>query len=453
MAEPDRKTPFQVHYEAALCLLDTGDFERAAKRFLQAAIADPEEWNNSADRIAKSGHPEVAIAALQQVIRLHDGRKDVLAASWCTIGNILYDCGNNDLALEHFQESWKHWKTGGAAANIALMNLRRGRLEEATKWIEMSLAIDPWSAEAQMVQADLTFNKGDYKDGFRQYECRWRSRRHGLKKLASNKPEWTGQGNGHLLVFGEQGMGDVILALRYARLIKERGLEQTWVIQPTMKTLAESLGLIDRVLAPGDEIPDNDFHLSSCSLPRVLESIPSARYLTGLSRTTDGVYRIGICWRGNSANPNNPFRSTALAQWNGILETPGVEFHSFQFGDGEEEAKAFPQVKTYAHPADWLETRNRVSAMDLIISVDTAMVHLAGAMGVPCWCALHCRPYWAYPLCSGETTPWYPSVKLFRQQKEFEWTPVFERIADELRTYANCEGRTSRAETNPATEA
>jgi Tfp pilus assembly protein PilF len=446
MAEPDRKTPFQVHYEAALALLDTGDFERAAKRFLQAAIADPEEWNNSADRIAKSGHPEVAIAALQQVIRLHDGRKDVLAASWCTIGNILYDCGNNDLALEHFQESWKHWKTGGAAANIALMNLRRGRLEEATEWIEASLAIDPWSAEAQMVQADLTFNKGDYREGFRQYECRWRSRRHGLKKLASNKPEWTGQGKGHLLVFGEQGMGDVILALRYARLIKDLGLEQTWVIQPTMKTLAESMGLIDHVLKPGDEIPDNDFHLSSCSLARVfdtgIETVPPAPYIEKQQTLSDlllglgdgQVRNVGICWRGNSANPNNPFRSTALAQWKDILETPGVEFHSFQFGDGEDEAKAFPQVKTYPHPADWLETRNRVSGMDLIISVDTAMVHLAGAMGMPCWCALHCRPYWAYPLCQPDTTPWHPSVRLFRQQKEFEWAPVFERIADELRT-------------------
>jgi len=318
------------------------------------------------------------------------------------------------------------------------MNLRRARLEEATKWIEASLAIDPWSAEAQMVQADLTFNKGDYREGFRQYECRWRSHRHGLKKLASNKPEWTGQGKGHLLVFGEQGMGDVILALRYARLIKELGLEQTWVIQPTMKTLAESMGLIDHVLKPGDEIPDNDFHISSCSLARVfntsIETLQQAPYIQAERtwRPNATIKDVGICWRGNSANPNNVFRSTYLAQWKGIPETPGVEFHSFQFGDGEDEAKAYPQIKTYPHPSDWLQTRDLVSAMDLIISVDTAMVHLAGAMGVPCWCALHCRPYWAYPLCSGEITPWYPSVKLFRQKKEFEWTPVFERIADEL---------------------
>lgn len=438
------QTPFQQHYSAALAHIEAGRIEKAAQRFKQAAIADPEEWNNSAERIAKSGHPDVALAALREVIRLHDdGRKDVLAASWCSIGNILYDSGRIDEAMVHFQTSWGHWKTGGASANIALMHLRRGELDEANKWIEISLAIDPWSAEAQMVQADITFNRGDYVTGFKQYECRWRSRRHGLKKLATNHPEWTGKETGRLLVFGEQGMGDVILALRYARLIKELGLQQYWVIQPTMKPLAESMGLIEHVLAPGEIIPDNDYHISSCSLPRVLGAIPTEPYLLGgytfrklrdIELRDHKVPHVGICWRGNSANPNNIFRSTRLAEWKGILEVDGIELHSLQFGDGEEEADHYPFIKRHPRPADWLKTRDLVSTMDLVISVDTAMVHLCGAMGMPCWCALHCRPYFAYPLSRADC-PWYPSVTLFKQTKEFEWKSVFETIAAELKRY------------------
>jgi ADP-heptose:LPS heptosyltransferase len=88
----------------------------------------------------------------------------------------------------------------------------------------------------------------------------------------------------------------------------------------------------------------------------------------------------------------------------------------------------------HAPPVDWMETARRVAGLDLIISVDTSMVHLAGAMGIPCWCALHCRPYFVFPLVR-EDCPWYPSVQLFKQSKEFEWQPVFERIAKELHEY------------------
>ncbi len=127
---------------------------------------------------------------------------------------------------------------------------------------------------------------------------------------------------------------------------------------------------------------------------------------------------------------NDHIRSTNLDQWREVLEIPGINFHSLQV-DGADEALLYPQLKVHSMPPNWLETAARIAALDLVISVDTSIVHLAGAMQIPCWCALHSRPYFVFPAVR-EHTPWYPSVRLFKQKKEFEWSPVFSAIAQEL---------------------
>lgn len=436
---PSQQTPFWQHYHAGVDHLQNGRAEKASQRFKQAAIADPEIWCNNAQNLAKLGHPDMAISALYQLMELHPGEKGVLAAGWCAIGNIHYhQLADTTKALEYFRKSWDEVETHAAAADIALTNMRLGNLDEAERWINISLGMNPWSPEAQMIQADINFNRGNYRTAFRQYECRWRTNIHGLAKLPSNKREWSGtkEREGTLLVVGEQGLGDIILTLRYARLIKKLGLKQTWVVPQSMKSLVESMGVVDTVNCAGD-VADYDFHISAASLPRVfkttLETIPKEPYLKRYGRCKDTNFKVGLVWRGNKSNPNDAVRSTSLSQWAPVLEVPGVEFQSMQFGEGEDDAKAFPQIKVNdERPSSWLETARLVSGLDLVISVDTAMVHLCGAMGIPCWCAMHCRPYFVYPLCR-EDCPWYPSVRLFKQERELEWGPVFARIANELR--------------------
>jgi Tfp pilus assembly protein PilF len=436
-AKQSDTSPFQQHYSSALEHLEQGRPEKAAQRFRQAAIADPEKWCDVARELASLGHADVALSALHQVISLHPDSPTVLAASWNEVGNIVYDMGDTDKAREHFEKSWNHYKTFGSSANLALMSLRRGKLSEAEQWINISLGMNPWSQEAQMVQADINFNLGKYRTAFRQYECRWRTRRHGLAKPPSPKPEWPGPQakEGRLLVVGEQGMGDVILVLRYAHLIRGLGLKQTWVVHEGLRPLAESMGVIDQVLVPGEHFDDYHFQIASASLPRAfgtsLETIPTAPYIPLPRRDLEPIFRVGLCWRGSSKNPNDKIRSTNLWEWLPVLAVPGIEFHSLQFGDGEADLESFPQVKRHPRPQSWLETARIVSGLDLVISVDTATVHLCGAMGVPCWVPLHCRPYFVYPMCR-QDCPWYPSVKLFKQSREFEWQPVFKQIATNL---------------------
>jgi hypothetical protein len=152
-------------------------------------------------------------------------------------------------------------------------------------------------------------------------------------------------------------------------------------------------------------------------------------------KSAQSAVKVGLAWRGSKIQGNDRFRSTNLDQWRAVLAVPGVEFHSLQV-DGADEALFYPQVIHTPPPSDWLETARRLCALDLVISVDTSLVHLAGALGVPCWCALHCRPYFVYPLCRPDT-PWYPSVRLFKQTREFDWPPVFSQIAQALDQLVN----------------
>lgn len=431
------KTVFQKHYSRGLELLKDGKAEEGARRFMQAAIADPEKWCELSIEIGRVGDVTLALACLAELLKISKANH-IRSATWCAIGNIYSNEGAREHAMECFVKSWDLNPHPGSASNRALIHLWNEEVSDAERWISRSLELNPWIPEAQFVQAMITLvGRGHYRTGFKQYECRWRSKQSGLRKLNSQVPEWPGPevNKGRLLVYGEQGMGDTILALRYAEKIRVLGLKQTWVIQPSLKTLAESMGVIDEVKNPGEEFRDYNFHISAISLVRAfgtsLETIPPAPYLRSISWPSSSKLKVGICWKGSSVNRNNPIRSAPLAQWSPILNlVDRFEFHSFQV-DGAEEALTWPMLKMHPAPKDWLETSQRLSAMDLLVTVDSAMAHLAGAMGKRCLCALHCRPYFVYPIMRADC-PWYPSVKLFKQKKEHEWKDVFEAIAKNL---------------------
>jgi hypothetical protein len=160
------------------------------------------------------------------------------------------------------------------------------------------------------------------------------------------------------------------------------------------------------------------------------------------------VFKVGIAWRGNTGQYNDGIRSTALADWapvfaavktfNAQHSTLNIQLESLQV-DGAEEALLYPQLVVSDPPRDWSETAARLAELDLLISVDTGIVHLAGAMGLPVWCALHCRPYFVFPIASAGT-PWYPTVKLFKQKTAYEWETVFGELARELSAFAALHG-------------
>jgi len=421
-----RLQQFQAAYIAA------GDDK---SKLSKVALEYPDKWGEFAAELAKEGESVSAINHFQLAADVHK-HGFVRACAVNEIGRIHANSGQTTAALGHFKQALSFAPDhAGIMCNIGLCHRWQGRLDEAERWLKRALKVNPWESNAALELSFVKMLQGDYLDGFKRYETRFRTPGGALTKLVRPFPEWDGTNGTKLLVYGEQGSGDIFLMLRYAKLIKERGVHQSWVVHAPMLPLVKTVADIDYAFEPGGTEPDFDCHIPAASLPRLFETtlknIPPAKCIPMPDAVDYGDgFHVGIVWRGSKAQANDAIRSTNLNQWLPVLNTPGVTFHSLQV-DGAEERLAYPQITASEPPKDWLETARRVAGLDLVISVDTSMVHLCGSMGVPCWCALHCRPYFVYPLVT-EDCPWYPSVKLFKQEKEYEWQPVFERIAGEL---------------------
>lgn len=433
----DRKAKFQEVYDRGLELLEKGQTDEGNRCMLEAVKIAPEAWLALATEFIKDENYDAATARLREMLAVT--KNSVLrAAGLNNLGMVFANTGHNDLAEKSFREAYAEApQFADTLSNIGLMEAWKNNFKSSVRYCDEALKRDHWHEVASFVKSMSLLLDCDYLRGFEQYECRWRSRNNKLKKIVTAFPEWDGTNGKRVFVYGEQGHGDSFLMLRYAKVLRERGLWQSWVCQKPITSLLRTIPEIDHVCEVGSELPDYDCHIPAVSLPRVLkttiDSIPPAPYIPRPEPHDYGPgFHVGVCWRGSAAQGNDKFRSTDLMYWFPVLSVPGVTFHSLQV-DNADEALLYTAVHQEDKPADFLETARRVCGLNLVITVDTSIVHLCGALGVPCWVAMHCRPYFVYPPCYGEKTPWYESVKLFRQVKELEWKLTFERIANELR--------------------
>ena len=435
----NRVEQFQTLYQQGLELLSQNRDEEAMSLLYTAAKIAPEGWLALAVELLKDGKSELALERFHEVLKLSKVPK-VRAAALNNIGMIWANSGRNEEAMRVFAEASEIApEFPDTWSNIALMHKWKFDFTSALYYANKALARDPWHEQACFIRSMIYLLSGDYARGWEEYECRWRSKSNGLAKIATPFPEWNGRNGKRVFIYGEQGHGDTILMLRYARLIKERGLEQVWVVQKSMSPLAQSMGIIDLVMEPGHPVPEFDCHIPAVSLPRIfntrLDTIPPAPYIPEPEPMDYGPgFHVGICWRGSKGQGNDMIRSTNLKHWSELLALPGITFHSLQV-DCAEEALLYPQIKMYEKPADWLDTARRIAGLDLVVSVDTSIVHVSGAIGKRCLVPMHCRPYFVYPPKSGKECPWYSTVILFRQKREFEWEHVFGQIAEYLRGY------------------
>ena len=434
-----RAAEFQTLYQAGLGHAQAGRELEAKMAFGRAAAFAPELWCDVATKLAKEGEEGMALEHFKTALQItrHAG---IRSGIFNNIAIIYAKRGQLDRAEEMIDLA-READAGNvdALCNRGQIAKWRGNLEASDRYCRRALEMNPWHSEAQFLQALNALDQADYKRGFELYECRWRSKTNGYRKLEAPFPEWTGPGATfqgtplkRLFVYGEQGAGDIFLMLRYAPLIRAAGMWQSWALKPGMSELAAPL--VDHI-CEGGELPEEwDCHIPSASLPFIfgttLETIPPTPYLHATPEDYGAGFHVGIVWRGNKGQFNDAIRSTNLADWSPVLSIPGITFHSLQV-DGADEALLYPGIKLHDPPRDWLETAQRLAGLDLLISVDTGIVHLAGAMGLPVWCALHCRPYFVYPLAC-ENTPWYPSVRLFKQKRAYEWQSIFQSIANEL---------------------
>jgi hypothetical protein len=384
-----------------------------------------------------------AIAALTAAV----GRDPRMSFAWHTLGRCLRRVGKYDSA----REALRHAVECGERLAIpeyveSLIDL--GELDEAQRQTDQYRAYKDGPV-ARWLGARRAFLAGDLEVAWREYEARFHEG--GVERLAHPACRWRGEelAGRSLALIGEQGHGHVIQFARYARLLSDRGARVHLVLGANMRTLAPLLRAVDGV-SRVDVVPDispADLQVPMLSVPyhlgTRLDSIPTGRYLwppepgrpipAPLSRS--GGFKVGLVWAGDPKHGNDRHRSTALESMLILASVPDVSLFSLQVGSPGSELHGHQAIVTDLAPwlTDWRDTASLIMALDLVITVDTGVAHLAGALERPVWVALPFAPDWRW-LREREDSPWYPSMRLFRQGAPGDWSDVFLRMRDALST-------------------
>jgi hypothetical protein len=296
--------------------------------------------------------------------------------------------------------------------------------------------------------------QGDFEGAWPLYQRRIAMQSYLEKKVTHiRKPYWDGSidKNATLLIHRDQGYGDIFLSSRYLPLVLERLGKVIFAVPlGAGRMFKEAFPNIDTV-EDGTEINLDgvDFHLHSLSLPSVfntiLEDIPSPNVFAASTdlnlkwqrRLTEN-FKVGLCWQGNPTQVRDAERSISLKAMAPIFSTKGVQFYGLQVGAGEEQIKDIGIDIKFEHLGPEINNKDVfvdviavIANMDLVITVDTSIAHLAGSMGKPVWVLLGKVPYWPY-LLQSDTTPWYPTARLFRAKQRYGWAEPINAVAEEL---------------------
>ncbi|MBW8039420.1 MAG: tetratricopeptide repeat protein [Planctomycetes bacterium] len=475
-------------YSSGLIAFQTGEYEQAVVLISQAIKNKPQvpQFYNALGVVFKAlGKPQKAIDAYRQALSI----QSVYPQAYYNLANVLRDQGRYQEAVENYKNTINiNPDNVKAYNNLAGTLKKQNNLTEAMIYSERAIQLDPDNAEAYYNLATILGDQGrcseaidyynqaiqlkpDYaeahlnlslalllfgrfEEGWSQYE--WRRKTKLNSSFYQRTPEkliWDGSSfvGKRLFVQCEQGLGDTLQFIRYLPMVKARGgtvIFELW--HPLINLLHEFDG-IDKFVVLSPDKPDVkfDFYISLMDLPAIfrttLDSIPdSVPYVYADSTKADywrarldgPDFKVGIVWAGSAKHENNHNRSCKLKHFAPLASIDGVRLYSLQKDASATQLRQFPAGKVLANPAeefeDFTDTAAVIENLDLIISVDTAIVHLAGAMGKPVWTLLPFAPDWRWML-ERDDNPWYPTMRLFRQEKWGDWETVFASVAEQLR--------------------
>ena len=393
---------------------------------------------------------EEAVALIDQAIRI-DPRRAVYHVNR---GIALHRLGRHREALASFARAIAadprhvdaHYNRGAVLAEL-------GELDEAKRHFERVIALEPQHAFAHYALGLAFLQQGDFARGWAEHEWRRRGAKLTPDKLVFREPLWDGRplGGRTILLHAEQGLGDTIQFVRYAPLVAERGGRVLLACQPSLKRLLSRLDGVEAVLTGGDRLPTFDVQAPLMSLPYLLgttvETIPAQIPYLGIDhelaarwaerlRDTPGL-KVGLVWAGNPTNPHDRRRSMALANLAPLaaFAEQDVSLISLQKGPAGAEAATPPDglrlIDLGPELTDLADTAALVAQLDLVISVDTAVAHLAGALGRPVWLLVSHVHDWRW-LLGRNATPWYPSMRLFHQSRPGDWQSVVSSVCTAL---------------------
>ena len=457
------------HADASLgmarILIERGDFSAAEQVLLEALKSEPENYN-----------------LYYLLARLYEGmadyeqaesfyRKALMMApeyidAWINMGNVQQDSGQYDAAMSSYASALKVApESAEAHYNKGLLEKRLGRFDDAIDSFNRAIEMKPEFVQPHWNKSFVCLLTGRLTEGWKEYEWRLQHEKHIQRPFT--QPAWEGEDlNGRtILVHDEQGYGDTFQFVRYLPLVQARGARVVFEchdkLGPVLRGCKGYDQLIERVSV--ESVPDASFdvQVSLMSLPRIfntrLESIPAQiPYLKAagdlaekwkVRLENDKRFRVGICWAGSPRHTNELVRSCSLQDFSVLSEIEGLALYSLQKGAAAEEAvrlaKPFEIVRLdleLDHGARFVDTAAAMASLDLVISIDTSIAHLAGALGRPVWILLSSSPDWRW-MAEGETSPWYPTMRLFRQSRPGDWQGVFRIVAHALTNLLREQGR------------
>jgi tetratricopeptide (TPR) repeat protein/predicted O-methyltransferase YrrM len=432
--------------------------EEAVTRFreaLQLRSDYADAYHNLGCVLTELHRPAEASVFLHQLLRL----RPAFAEGHNQLGLALAAQGKYVEAEASYREALRlDAKSANAHSNLGNAYQEQGRLDEALACYDLALWFDPDSATTRWNRSLSLLQKGDFERGWKEYECRWQRKQTPPRLFA--QPRWDGSplDGRTLLIYMEQGLGDMLQFIRYAGLAKAHGGHIVVECPPFLLPLISRCRGIDQVVAEGTPFPDFDVQAPLMSLPgfcgTTLATIPAeVPYLFADERLVEhwrqwladarGPHKrlqVGIVWQGNPHHGLDRYRSVALRAFALLAKMPGVQLLSLQKGFGSEQVRDLAGRFSIVEPPGGPEptgqafedTTALMSNLDLVISVDTATAHLAGGLGVPVWVPLSAIGEWRW-LLKRPDSPWYPTMRLFRQRKLGHWRLVFRRMAGELK--------------------
>lgn len=439
-----------AHYNRGVTLMELDRAEAALSSYQRAIELNPtyaQAHNNLGNALSNLDRPVEALSCYERATQLNPQFTD----AWTNRANLLRRLVRYEEALESSDQALR-CDPGNAAAHgsrgAVLASL--GRYEEALTCYRQATDLNPCLADAIWNKAIAHLSRGEFAEGWIHYEARWKVKSLGLLQRVGPQPPWRG---GELrgctiLLHAEQGYGDTIQFSRYAPLVAAMGGRVVLGVPSALRALMSSLQGVDRVVSQG-ELPPFDEHCPLLSLPLAfhtdLASIPApasylradeearTRWRTRLGKPDKA--RIGLVWSGQVTHSNDLNRSIALEQLLPLTRCP-VEWVSLQKDIRASDQSVLartPRIQRFGEDlTDFADTAALISELDLVITVDTSVAHLAGALGKPVWILLPYVADWRW-MQDREDSPWYPSARLFRQASPKDWESVIERVQAELR--------------------
>lgn len=434
-------------------------FLDAERCFRLALTFDGRMWrahSNLAFVLLQLDRVEEAEQSCRDALALRADCPDALV----NLASVLRKRGDASGATQHFMRALAADPTHVPAhVNLGSLQLERGQIAAAEASFREALRLDPGSVAARYNLAQLQLKRGAYREGFALFEGRFdafprEARRERIAAIAvRDGARWRGDPlvGRRLLVWTEQGYGDCLMMLRYLPLLKARGADEVIVLcEPALERICRDTPGVDRVLTNASDVADGTFdvHCPIMSLPHhfstTLDTVPAkvpffmvppALVETWRQRLSGNRKRlVGLAWAGSPKLREDAKRSMPLALLDPLRALPGIQLISLQKGvAGAKAASWDADVLDFMDACDdFMDTAALIANLDLVISVDTAVAHLAGALGIPVWLLNRFESEWRWGFDS-DRSAWYPSMRIFRQPQQSEWVPVIRRICEELR--------------------